>query len=158
MAGGRPPKFRSAKQHQQKIDQYFDACDAKNEHYTITGLTMGLGFISRTSLMDYMDRNQGKEKFANIIKRAKLRIENAYEKNMTDPKPTESIFVLKNFGWRDVQEHQVSGPEGGPVMLTNLERAAKLRFLIEVAMRRLKEKEAIEAEKKAKELPNKGEK
>jgi len=54
--------------------------------------------------------------------------------------------------WRDKQEREIIGKDGGSIMLTNLERAAKLAYLIEVAMQRKKEQEAIEDKQQAEQL------
>lgn len=91
-AGGRPPKFKSAEELQEKIEQYFRDCDGKPyimddgsplmDKYgevilvgrhppTVTGLALALGFKSRQSLLDY----GGKDRFSDTVTHAKLRIE-----------------------------------------------------------------------------------
>jgi hypothetical protein len=50
--------------------------------------------------MDY----QNKDEFSYTIKKAKLRIENAYEKRLIQNGRSGDIFALKNFGWTDKQE------------------------------------------------------
>jgi hypothetical protein len=153
MPAGRPPKFRNAKKLQEKIDAYFAKCKRDKEPLTITGLTMALGFLSRQSLLDYAERNEGKEQYADIIKKAKLRVEHSYELKTNSPNPGGAIFVLKNFGWKDRQEvkHTL---EGQGRIFTDLELAARLSYLIELAMRRKREQEAIEGQK-VPELPDK---
>lgn len=149
MPAGRPPKFRNAKKLQEKIDAYFAKCKRDKEPLTITGLTMALGFLSRQSLLDYTERNEGKEQYADIIKKAKLRVESSYEHRLNEPYPTGAIFVLKNLGWQDKVEidHTIKG-EGR--IFTDLELAARLSYLIELAVRR---KKAHDLE--VKELPEK---
>ena len=66
------------------------------EKPTITGLTLYVGFCSRSSWDDYSDR----EGFSYIVKRAKLTVENSYEKSGT----TFDMFALKNMGWKDKTE------------------------------------------------------
>lgn len=116
---GRPTLFNSAEELQALIDKYFK--ESVPESYvgkdgevhtifkapTITGLAYALGFESRQSLYDYEMRDD----FSYTIKRARLRIENQYETNLSDPrvKPAGSIFALKNVGqWKDKQEVTVA--------------------------------------------------
>jgi hypothetical protein len=83
------------------IDAYFQSCDESGEPYTVTGLAMALGFCSRVSLYDY----EKKPEYSTLIKSARLKIENAYEKYLTTlDKPTGVIFWLKNHNWVDKQE------------------------------------------------------
>lgn len=65
--------------------------------YTVTGLAMALN-TTRETLLDY----QGKKKFSDTIKRAKLRIENYNEMQLYGKNVTGVIFNLKNnYGWQD---------------------------------------------------------
>ena len=99
---GRPPFFETKEELDKKIQEYFDDCDRYDQPFTITGLALHLGFCSRQSLYDY----EKKEEFSYSIKRAKAMVENAYEKALsTSPSATGAIFALKNFGWKDKQEH-----------------------------------------------------
>lgn len=102
--GGRPPAYKSPDEMKDEVNAYFDYCVQKEVKATITGLTLYLGFSSRSSLDDYCNKNQ---EFAYIIKRAKLVVENSYELNGQ----TIDIFALKNMGWKDTQEikHEVGG-------------------------------------------------
>lgn len=94
---GRPAKFKTEEELQNKIIEFFDYCKEEKEKPTITGLTLYLGFESRSSLDDYCKR---KQVFSYIIKRAKLAVENSYELHGE----TIDIFALKNMGWKDKQE------------------------------------------------------
>ena len=88
---GRPPKFRTKEEIQEKIDAYFKECEGEllldsngnptctktglvyikqPKPPTVTGLALALGFASRQSLMEY----QGKKEFADTIIRAKSRL------------------------------------------------------------------------------------
>jgi hypothetical protein len=78
------------------------------EPVTITGLALFLGFESRQSIYDY----EKKGEFSYIIKNARLRVENAYEKNLYGDKPTGSIFALKNMGWMDHNRTELTGADG----------------------------------------------
>ena len=122
---GRPPKYKTAEEIIEAIQEYMDNCkpeyltDPENGGYmldkgqpillsmnkpTITGLALALGFESRQSMYDY----EKKEAFSYTIKRARLEIENSYEQDIRNPDltPTGAIFALKNFGWSDKQELQ----------------------------------------------------
>lgn len=102
MPAGRPPEFESPEELQELINGYF-AYDTAAP--TISGLCYHLGFESRQSFYDY----EKKEKFAYTIKRARLRIEEQYEKRLFGNSNAGAIFALKNFGWSDKQELQVDG-------------------------------------------------
>ena len=96
---GRPPKWSSPEELQKQIDKYFQECEANDEPLTITGLAMALDTY-RDVLMDY----QEKDEFSNTIKKAKQKIENAYEKRLIKYGRSGDIFALKNFNWTDKQE------------------------------------------------------
>lgn len=122
MAGGRPAYFDTEVELQAKIDEYLiwlqgdfkdvQKRDEEGEPYservytrypeqpTITGLAIYLGFESRQSVYDYEKTGE----FSYTIKRARLFIENAYEKELLGKGVTGAIFALKNFGWTDKQE------------------------------------------------------
>ena len=93
---GQPPKYTSAIDMQKAIDDYFKTA----EIVTITGLALHLGFNSRQSLINY----QEKDEFLDTIKRAKSRVEMAYEERLINRGNGGDIFALKNFGWVDKQE------------------------------------------------------
>ena len=94
--GGRPPVFDNPKDLEKKCIAYFKYCIEKIEKPTITGLTLYVGFCSRSSWDEYIK----KDVFSDIVKRAKLAVENSYEQNGN----TIDIFALKNMGWTDRQE------------------------------------------------------
>lgn len=108
--GGRPPFFESPQDLQNSIDAYFkEVADSNNGlKVTITGLCLHLGFESRQSFYDY----EKKPGFTYTIKKARMRIEQAYENNLhgnVGSGVAGSIFALKNMGWSDKQEHEFSG-------------------------------------------------
>lgn len=96
---GRPLNFKSVEELQQKIDNYFNSCDEENEPITITGLALALD-TTRETLCDYEE----KDEFSDTVKRAKLRVHNAYEKRLVRRGNSGDIFALKNFGWKDKSE------------------------------------------------------
>ena len=83
----------------------------KGDPVTMSGLAFALGFTSRQSLWDY----GRKPEFAYVVKRLKLLVEAAYEERMHGNNPTGAIFVLKNMGWSDRQDVQLSGDSEAPV-------------------------------------------
>ena len=101
-AGGRPPKYNTVEEMQEKIDDYFKQCDYSDRPYTITGLALALDMDRRT-LLNYGE----KEEFFPTIKKAMLRVENYLEERLIrDTSCTGIIFNLKNnYGWKDKQEN-----------------------------------------------------
>lgn len=131
MSAGRPLAYKTVEELQAKIDDYFEACkpeyvkDEKGnpvlDKYgnivilsinppTVTGLALHLGFTSRQAVLNY----EGRAKFVDAIKRAKLRIESYAEQRLYDPaiKPQGAIFALKNFGWKDQQDVNLESKGG----------------------------------------------
>lgn len=119
MTAGRPAKFTNDNKLQEAIQDYFNNPPTKKivigkgesaqvvelPILTITGLAYHLGFESRQSFYDY----ERKSEFSYTIKRARLFIENDYEKQLQVGNTVGAIFALKNFGWTDKQEIQHSG-------------------------------------------------
>lgn len=98
--GGRPLLFKTVKELEDKINEYFE--DENNRPYTITSLAVWLD-CDRKTLTNYEER----DKFFPTIKRAKTKIEAEIEKGalLGLYNPTFSIFNMKNnFGWQDKQE------------------------------------------------------
>ena len=95
---GRPKLFESVDEFIELSDAYFE----KNEGGVIswTGLCLAVGAASRQSLNRYKYGEHGKE-FVVPIKRALMVVENYYEETAEGAK---SIFVLKNFDWKDRTE------------------------------------------------------
>lgn len=110
---GRPSKYKTPAQLQKAIDDYFTNCPdkvmvsegVKTNIFTISGLAYHLGFESRQSFYDYENRKG----FSYTIKRARLRIEVEYEKQLHFGQCTGAIFALKNFDWSDKREIEHSG-------------------------------------------------
>ena len=99
---GRPAKYSTPEELEEKLDEYFTE---DNKPYTITGVALHLGFESRQSFYD-MEKNQD---FSYIIKRARLYVENGYEQLLQNTGGSGAIFALKNMGWKDKQETEISG-------------------------------------------------
>lgn len=130
MQAGRPPKFNSIEQLQAKIDKYFHWIEGdftieinedtgfSNKVYTryweiatITGLALFLGFESRQSFYEY----KAKKEFTYALTRARTRIENEYEKRLANRDVQGVIFALKNMGWQDKQQTELTGKDGGAI-------------------------------------------
>ena len=121
---GRPPKYKTKEEIQEKIDLYFKECEGKPlldkegdplldkngvpimygvKPLTITGLALALGFSSRQSLLDY----QAKEEFAETIRRAKTIVERYAEEKLFDKAGASGakFSLTNNFeGWREKQQ------------------------------------------------------
>lgn len=127
-AGGRPPFFETPEALKAKVDEYFEWVKGEKEvigegddkqevwkreprKITITGLALFLGFESRQSIYDYDEKGE----FSYIIKNARLRVEENYEQNLHGNNCTGSIFALKNMGWKDKTEQELTGKGGGPI-------------------------------------------
>ena len=95
-------KYKTAKQFDEKVDEYIATCQIQKKPLTLTGLCIFMGFASRTSLRNY----KGDPEFRDSVERAKLYVENQYEMNLAKRgySPVGSIFALKQFGWEDKAE------------------------------------------------------
>lgn len=99
---GRPLKFKSREELQKAVDGYFVMCEKDGEPETLTGLALALD-TTRETLLDYEKRDE----FSDTVKKAKLKIENAYEKRLIGRGNGGDIFALKQFGWKDKTEQSV---------------------------------------------------
>lgn len=114
-AKGRPALFNSVEEFEDSVEQYFEyikgevneegAFTRNPEPPTITGMCLFLGFESRQSFHDYLEKSN----FSYAVKKARLRIECEYEKALYGKFPTGPIFALKNMGWADKQEVKHEG-------------------------------------------------
>lgn len=94
---GRPLRWKTVEEIEPLIEIYFK--DTPKEEWTITGLALALD-TSRQTLMDY----EGKDQFADTIKKAKEMVEHSYEVDLKKSGRTGTIFALKNFDWKDKSE------------------------------------------------------
>ena len=95
---GRPRAFKSPEEFIELAEKYFE--DNKGGKISWTGLCLAVGVNSRQALDRYKKGEHG-EGFVGPIKKALMIIENYYEENEDGAK---GIFVMKNFGWHDKQE------------------------------------------------------
>lgn len=125
---GRPPKYKSVEEIEDKIEQYFAGCEGEpflddegNQVFnkygnpcwikppkppTVTGLALALGFTTRLSLLNY----QGKKEFMNTITRAKSMIEEYAESRLFDRDGSNGAqFSLRNNfkGWNTENEQKL---------------------------------------------------
>jgi hypothetical protein len=108
---GRPPRWTTCLDLASDCELYFEHCKEEKEHPAIMGLCVYLD-IDRVTLFDYGK----KPDFANIIKKVKARVEAYIEQRLFEGQVVGPIFNLKcNFGWRDVQTIEQSGPDGGAI-------------------------------------------
>ncbi len=130
MTAGQPPKFKTVKEMQSAIDEYFDYCDNrivkvyskakdcvievnKSEPYTIEGLCLTLD-LSRAGLLNY-EKTAGYDKFFNTVKRAKMKVQKSVVINSMENQAAGPIFNLKNnFGYKDSQE--ITGDPDKPLI------------------------------------------
>ena len=104
--GGRPRIIQSVEQFERLADDYFATCEAQGKPPTVIGLILHLGLSRLSSLVRY----EKLPEFAYSVKRAKSRVEEYYEQQLTMGKnPAGAIFALKNFGWSDKQHVQHEG-------------------------------------------------
>jgi hypothetical protein len=106
--GGRPRMYNGPDDMAPEIDSYFEWCRNNAKPYTVTGLALWLGFSDKSMLYEYQDRKE----FSHLIKRARMEVEMGYETNLHGNTATGSIFALKNMGWKDKSETELSGNMG----------------------------------------------
>lgn len=128
---GRPPKYKTVAEMQEKIDAYFKECEGKlledkegnivfdkfgkpvivgAKPITVTGLALALGFTSRQALLNY----QAKKQFVDTITRAKSRIEQYAEERLFDRDGANGakFSLANNFkGWNEKQSVEIKNPK-----------------------------------------------
>lgn len=111
--GGAPELWDSPDALQKAVDNYF----ANTEKPTLAGLAGSLG-MSRETLYTYGDKG----KFSDIIKKSRNKVEVGYEERLVYGNlPTGVIFALKNMGWKDKIETDVtSGGKPIPILGANV--------------------------------------
>ena len=110
MTQGRRLSISTPEEFEEKSSDFFEYCLEHDKPATSSGLAYALGFSSRQSLYDYKKRDGFKE----VVERAILFIESGYEMQMAMGRGDGGIvFALKNFGWTDKTQQEISGPDGG---------------------------------------------
>ncbi|MEI7478554.1 MAG: terminase small subunit [bacterium] len=128
----RLPKYKTLKELQDKIDEYFMFCDNRIQHvyspkaesvievidpapYTMSGLARSMG-IDRDTLNNYSHR----EAYFGAIKAARERVHEDVETRLMEKQATGAIFNLtNNFGWRDMRnvDHTTDGEKIEPMII-----------------------------------------
>lgn len=130
--GGRPPMYETPEELQEAVEEYFNSCVP--EYFEVDGkmvydkkghpivesvnrpavskLAYVLGFKDRQSLYDYEKRS---DEFSCIITRARLLIESSYEQGLHTSSANGCQFALKNMGWSDKTQTELTGKDGGPI-------------------------------------------
>jgi hypothetical protein len=108
---GRPRIVETPEEFEKRADAYFKECREAGYPVTITGLALALGYSSRQGFYDA----ENLPGFSDSVKRARTAVEGAYEGRLWENNPTGAIFALKNMGWSDRQQHELSGPGGTPI-------------------------------------------
>lgn len=114
---GRPATYSTPEELSEAVESYLHYSKQNDEPLTITGLVLHLGFAHRCSLDDYEAKGSD---FAYIIKKARTIVENGYEKrlNATEGTPTGAIFALKNMGWSDRTDTNITGDAFSALQVT----------------------------------------
>ena len=132
-AGGRPRIVRDVHELQQKVTEYFNAIESQpilqREPVTITGLVLYCGYCDLQSFYDMEKRKE----FSSTVKRARMRVSNAYERRLSSSTPAGAIFALKNFGWHDDYQGRLVQQGPAPKFIFYLNGAPKEVSASEIA-------------------------
>ena len=118
---GRPLKFKTDEELQEAINNYFEYCKQYKKPETIAGLAYHLG-VDRTTIYCYEKR----EPFFDTIKGARERILAGLEEALFTEGKSGQIFLAKNYGYSDKQEHEHTGKDGGPIKTEHKPDLSKL--------------------------------
>jgi hypothetical protein len=101
---GRPPLWTDPKQVEKLGMDYINLCNINGEPITVSGLCLAL-HTSRETLMNYEE----KDTFFDTIKRLKgIAMEYAEKQMYVGKNAAGPIFSLKNFGWTDKTETDIT--------------------------------------------------
>jgi hypothetical protein len=107
---GRPLKIETPEQMEKILNEYFSTTEENK--ITITGICLALD-LDKKNFYEY-----GKRKgYEDIVKRARMIVENSYEISLRENGRTGDIFALKNFGWVDKQE--IESNNQGKITIVN---------------------------------------
>ena len=118
MPAGRPLKFESVQELQDGIDKYF--LETPEDEWTWTGLALSLDTTKET-LKNYEDRPE----FLSPLKKALLKVENGYEKDLKKSGRSGTIFALKNFEWKDKTEQEINLSGSAAEAIANVQASKK---------------------------------
>ena len=100
---GRPPIYKNEEDLQADIEGYFKWCVDNEKMPTMAGLALHIDVL-RDRLYEWE-----KERFPDTIKKARTQIESMWAQLLATKNATGAIFMLKNFGWSDKQEMEMTG-------------------------------------------------
>lgn len=104
---GRPPHYETPIDLWNKAEEYFISTLTTSNRLraTITGVTNYVGFKSRASWDDYAKRS---DEFSYTVSRIKMKVAEAYERNLHDHVWAGASFALRNMdggNWKE-ETHQ----------------------------------------------------
>ncbi len=111
MPAGRPLAISTPQEMLERGYAYFADCQKNENPILVTGLVLALGLSCRDTLIEYGKRPE----FSDTVKELKTVCENYAENRLYGTNPTGAIFALKNFGWTDKSQTELTGPAGGPL-------------------------------------------
>jgi len=94
---GRPPKFSTVEELQKAVDAFFKSLRQRGkppEPPTLSGLCVHLDFADYSTFLDY----EKKPAFSHVLKKARMWIRAAHERQLFGTGCTGSIFYLKCHG------------------------------------------------------------
>ena len=118
---GRPLKFKTEAELKEAIDKYFQYCAENKKPETIAGIAYHLG-VERKTIYNYENRDE----FLLTIKAARDRILAGLEEALFTEGKSGQIFLAKNYGYSDKQEHEHTGKDGGPIKTEHKPDLSKL--------------------------------
>lgn len=79
--------------------------------------------MTRETLLRYGEKSD----FSDVVNFIRMRLVNSWERRLAMPNATGTIFWLKNQGWSDKSEMELSGRNGGPLeTVTRIELVGKV--------------------------------
>lgn len=88
-----------------KSNAYFDECDLADKPYTVTGLCLFLGMSDKNRLYEMCKRD---DELAELGKQVRTIVEQQCEERLCGKFNPGDLFKLKNMGWSDQQQIDVS--------------------------------------------------
>ena len=116
----RPVKFSDPEEFGRIAHAYMDRADVDKEFVpTVNGLAVELG-LHRDTLVEYGK----KEEFSDTVKSVRARLEAWWEQRLAGGNAAGTIFWLKNQGWTDKTEQEISCKGGKDLFPSRVELVA----------------------------------
>lgn len=115
----RPPIFETPDEFAAVAEAYFEARDKDEKPYTVNGLALALG-MTRETLLRYGE----KPEFSDAVKAVRAKLEDHWESRLAGGNAAGTIFWLKNQGWSDKTEQEISGKGGKDLFPSRVEVVA----------------------------------